>query len=217
MLLNFVKVHTIFLFCIFSTWTKSPLIILYGGHNPISIFLRLPLGTLPGLTLDSGHELACSGESLLCAHNYCNIKQFILCGMDIRVLTALSHIHVSAAYRSRIYENVDTPRSEPYFARETYVPRMCDVPAMFPWRICDVSVFVWNFTFVCTAYQCVCATWIVQFLYFLNTKFPASYHLLRLYRPVCVRPGRNPNCWFSHAQAHKRGRRCHRRNLDNLD
>ena len=30
---------------------------------------------------------------------------------------ALSHIHVSAAYRSRIYENVDTPRSEPYFAR----------------------------------------------------------------------------------------------------
>ena len=42
-------------------------------------------------------------------------------------LIALSHIHVSAAYRSRIYENVDTPRSEPYFARETYVPRTCDV------------------------------------------------------------------------------------------
>ena len=63
----------------------------------------------------------------------------------------------------------------------------------------------------------VFSTWIVQFLYFLNPKFPASYHLLRLYRPVCVRPGRNPNCWFSHAQAHKRGRRCHRRNLDNLD
>ena len=37
------------------------------------------------------------------------------------LLIALSHIHVSAAYRSRIYENVDTPRSEPYFARETYV------------------------------------------------------------------------------------------------
>ena len=50
-------------------------------------------------------------------------------------LIALSHIHVSAAYRSRIYENVDTPRSEPYFARETYVPRTCDVPATFPWRI----------------------------------------------------------------------------------
>ena len=73
---------------------------------------------------------------------------------------ALSHIHVSAAYRSRIYENVDTPRSEPYFARETYVPRSCDVPATFPWRIRDVSVFVWKFTFVCTAYQCVCATYV---------------------------------------------------------
>ena len=70
----------------------------------------------------------------------------------------------------------------------------------------------------CGADQCLCfSTWIVQFLYFLNPKFPASYHLLRLYRPVCVRPGRNQNCWFSHAQAHKRGRRCHRRNLDNLD
>ena len=75
-------------------------------------------------------------------------------------LIALSHIHVSAAYRSRIYENDDTPRSEPYFARETYVPRTCDVPATFPWRIRDVSVFVWNFTFVCTAYQCVCATYV---------------------------------------------------------
>ena len=73
---------------------------------------------------------------------------------------ALSHIHVSAAYRSRIYENVDTPRSEPYFARATYVPRTCDVPATFPWRIRDVSVFVWNFTFVFMAYQCVCATYV---------------------------------------------------------
>ena len=70
----------------------------------------------------------------------------------------------------------------------------------------------------CGADQCLCfSTWIVQFLYFLNPKFPASYHLLILYRPVCVRPGRNPNYWFSHAQAHKRGRRSHRRNLDNLD
>ena len=76
------------------------------------------------------------------------------------LLIALSHIHVSAAYRSRIYENVDTPRSEPYFARETYVPRTCDVPATFLWGIRDVSVFVWNFTFVCTAYQCVCATYV---------------------------------------------------------
>ena len=36
----------------------------------------------------------------------------------------------------------------------------------------------------------------------LNPKFPASSHLLWLHRPICVRPGRNPNCWFSHAQAH---------------
>ena len=78
----------------------------------------------------------------------------------LKTLIALSHIHVSAAYRSRIYENVDTPRSEPYFARETYVPRTCDVPATFPWRIRDVPVFVWNFTFVCTAYQSVCATYV---------------------------------------------------------
>ena len=81
------------------------------------------------------------------------------CEADQRLI-ALSHIHVSAAYRSRIYENVDTPRSEPYFARETYVPRTCDVPATFLWRIRDVSVFVWNFTFVCTTYQCVCATYV---------------------------------------------------------
>ena len=74
-------------------------------------------------------------------------------------LVALSHIHVSAAYCSRIYENFDTPRSEPYFAGTTYVPHTCNVPAMFPWRIRDVSVFVWNFTFVCTAYQDVCATY----------------------------------------------------------
>ena len=40
----------------------------------------------------------------------------------------------------------------------------------------------------------VFSTWIIQFLYFLSPKFPASYNLLRLYRPVCVRPGRNPNC-----------------------
>ena len=59
-------------------------------------------------------------------------------------LIALSHIHESAAYRSCIYENFDTPRSEPYFVRATYVPRTRDVPATFPCRISDVSVFVWN-------------------------------------------------------------------------
>ena len=73
---------------------------------------------------------------------------------------ALSHIHISAAYRSSIYENFETPRSEPYFAAATYVPRTCDVTATFPGRICDVFLFVWNFSFVCTAYQGVCAMYV---------------------------------------------------------
>ena len=51
----------------------------------------------------------------------------------------------------------------------------------------------------------VFATRIVQSLSYLNTKFQASNHLLWLYKPVCVRPDRNPNCWFSHAQAHFTG------------
>ena len=38
------------------------------------------------------------------------------------------------------------------------------------------------------------ATRIVQFLYFLNPKFPASSYLLWLYSLVCVRPGRKPEC-----------------------
>ena len=33
---------------------------------------------------------------------------------------------------------------------------------------------------------------LVQSLYFLNSKFQASSHLLWLYSPVCVRPGRKP-------------------------
>ena len=78
----------------------------------------------------------------------------------LNAIKALSHIHVSAAYRSRIYENLYTPRSEEYFVQATYVPRTCDVPATFLWCISDVSVFVWNFTFVCMAYQGVCATYV---------------------------------------------------------
>ena len=41
----------------------------------------------------------------------------------------------------------------------------------------------------------------IPLLFFLNPKFQATRLLLSLYRLVCVRPGRNPNCWFSHAQA----------------
>ena len=48
----------------------------------------------------------------------------------------------------------------------------------------------------------VFATQIVQFLYFLNLKFPASSNLLCLNRPVCVAPVQKPHCWFSHAAAH---------------
>ena len=38
----------------------------------------------------------------------------------------------------------------------------------------------------------VFATWIEQFLYFLNPKFQASSHLLCLHSPVRVGPGRKP-------------------------
>ena len=38
----------------------------------------------------------------------------------------------------------------------------------------------------------VLASRIVESLFYLNTKFPASKHLLWLYSPVCVRPGWNP-------------------------
>ena len=48
----------------------------------------------------------------------------------------------------------------------------------------------------------VFATQIVQSLYFLNPKFQASSHLLRLYSLVCVGPGRKPLDLFSQNEAH---------------
>ena len=36
------------------------------------------------------------------------------------------------------------------------------------------------------------ATYMVQFLFFLNLKFQASSHFLWLYSPVCIGPGRKP-------------------------
>ena len=48
----------------------------------------------------------------------------------------------------------------------------------------------------------VFATWIVQFLYFVNPKFQASSHRLCLYSPVCVGSVRKPHCWFSNEAAH---------------
>ena len=48
----------------------------------------------------------------------------------------------------------------------------------------------------------VFTTRIVQFLFFLNPKFPASGHLLCLYSLVCVGPVQKPHCWFSRDAAH---------------
>ena len=42
----------------------------------------------------------------------------------------------------------------------------------------------------------VFATQIVQSLFFLNPKYQASSYLLWLYSPVCVGPGRKPECCF---------------------
>ena len=48
----------------------------------------------------------------------------------------------------------------------------------------------------------VFATWIVQFLYFLNPKFPVSSHVLFLYSSVSVGSVWKPHCLFSHDFAH---------------
>ena len=42
----------------------------------------------------------------------------------------------------------------------------------------------------------------MSFLYFLNSKFPVSSHLLCLYSLVCVGPVRKPHRWFSCEAAH---------------
>ena len=42
----------------------------------------------------------------------------------------------------------------------------------------------------------------MQSLYFPNPKSQDSSHLLWLYSPVCVGPGRNPEDRFSHNEAH---------------
>ena len=55
------------------------------------------------------------------------------------------------------------------------------------------------------------ATWIVQFLFYLNPKFQASSSFLCLYRLVFVGPVRKPHCWFSNEAAHL----CKRHAIDN--
>ena len=47
----------------------------------------------------------------------------------------------------------------------------------------------------------VFASPIVQSFFFLNPKFQASSHLLWLYSPVFVGPGKNPEDRFSHNEA----------------
>ena len=139
----------------------------------------------------------------------------------------MSHIHVSVAYRSRIYENFDTPRSETYFVQSTYVPRTCDIPETFLWHTSDVPVFVWDFFSylrrikayglrtcdVCMAYEAY--AWRI---YGVCTTFHSYLRRICtncvLYTNACVH--------FVHAKRTLhlsiiRGRRCHRRNLDNLD
>ena len=49
----------------------------------------------------------------------------------------------------------------------------------------------------------VFASRIVQFLSFLNPKFPASSHILCLYSLVNVGPIQKLDCWFSHEAAQK--------------
>ena len=44
----------------------------------------------------------------------------------------------------------------------------------------------------------VFATQIIQSIYYLNSKFQASSHLLWLYSLVSVGQGRKPERWFSH-------------------
>ena len=55
----------------------------------------------------------------------------------------------------------------------------------------------------------VFATRIVQSLYFLNPKFQVSSHLLWLYSPVCIGPGRKPRKRFSQNEAQMIIEECH--------
>ena len=52
------------------------------------------------------------------------------------------------------------------------------------------------------SYAFIFATRMVQFLYFLKSKFPAPSHLLCLYSSVCVGAVWKPHCWFSRVAAH---------------
>ena len=92
-------------------------------------------------------------------------------------------------------ENFDVfnSRDEIYLGRPMRKPDFCCAKTKAQISFAVTAKLISAFVF---------ATQIVQSLFFLNPKFQASSHLLRLYSLFCVRPGWNPNCWFSHAQAH---------------
>ena len=55
----------------------------------------------------------------------------------------------------------------------------------------------------CEADQCLCFRYMDSTIPLLSkSKISILYHLLCLYRPVCVRTVRKPHCWFSHDAAH---------------
>ena len=58
-----------------------------------------------------------------------------------RCNSSVTYSRISGVSLAYPYESFDTPRSEPYFVRATYVPRTCDVPVTFPRMKCmrDVS------------------------------------------------------------------------------
>ena len=93
-------------------------------------------------------------------------------------------------------ENLDVfkSRDEIYLSRRIGKPTICIGENKGTYQLNTVAAKLTS--------AFVFATWIVLFLFFLNPKFQASSHPLWLHKLVRVGPGRNPNCWFSYAQAH---------------
>ena len=50
--------------------------------------------------------------------------------------SSVTHSRVSGVLLAYLWKFRYAERFEPHFARATYVPRTCDVPSTFPWRIC---------------------------------------------------------------------------------
>ena len=67
---------------------------------------------------------------------------------------------------------------------------MCDIPATFPWHITDISVFVWNFTFVCSAFQGIfCISDVSLFVFVWNFTFLCTAYVCVTYawHMMCTR------------------------------